>query len=175
LFSSICTRKYAEQSVYEERNIEMSNVMKPLEYSASPAFGQTKHHRKSRHWVWITLGVVAPLCVLGGVLVWNFAVNPALAEEQHYIAIKNQDYAKAYTSLRSEVQARLSKQAFIQQAQQQDEALGKMTRYSEDNLPFGDPATITETVTRAHGTTYIVHLQLRQEGGTWKITSFDRI
>ena len=141
---------------------------KPLDYSASPTFSHTKHHRKSRRWVWITLVVVALLCVLGGVLVWNFAVNPALAEEQYYIAIRNQDYAKAYTSLGSEVQVRLSQQAFIQQAQQQDETLGKMTRYSEDNLPFGDPATITETVTRAYGTTYKVHLELRQEEGCGK-------
>ena len=152
----------------------MSSIMKPLEYNASPNSGHSHHRRKSRRWLWITLGIVALVCVLGGVLVWNFAVNPALAEEQYYIAIKNQDYAKAYSFLGSEVQARLSQRAFIQQAQLQDEALGRMTRYTEDNIPIGDPATITETVTRALGSTYTVHLELRQERSAWKITSFDR-
>jgi hypothetical protein len=125
--------------------------------------------------VWIGLGVFALLCVFGGVLVWTFSVSPVLAEEQYYIAIRNQDYAKAYSYLGSDMRARLSQQAFIQQAQQQDETLGRMTRYKENNFPLGDPATITVTVTRAQGTTYTVHLELRQEGGAWKITSFDRI
>lgn len=153
----------------------MSNIMKsPAEYSVSRVLGSIQH-RKSKRWVWIALGVFALLCVLGGTLVWTFSINPAIAEEQYYIAIRSQDYAKAYTYLGSGVQARLSQQAFTQQAQQQDEALGRMTRYTQDNLPIGDPATITETVTRAHGVTYMVHLDLRQEAGAWKITSFDRI
>jgi len=154
----------------------MSNIMKPpLEYSASPVPGSTQQPRKSRRWVWIVLGVFALLCVLGSALVWIFAVNPAIAGEQYYIAIRNQDYAKAYSYLGSDLQARLSQEAFTQQAQQQDAALGRVTQYTYGNFPIGDPATATETVTRAHGTTYTVHLELRQEGGGWKITSFDRI
>jgi hypothetical protein len=127
----------------------MSNILKsPLKESLSPVLGSPQRHRKSRRWVWITLGVLALLCVLGALVV-NFSVSPAIAEEQYYIAIREQDYAKAYSYLGSEVQARLSQQAFIQQAQQQDEALGRMTRYTEDNIPIGYPATLTETVTRA--------------------------
>jgi flagellar basal body-associated protein FliL len=153
----------------------MSNLMKPPEYSASPVSGSTQPHRKSRRWVWITLGVFALLCVLGGALVWTFGVNPAIAGEQYYIAIRNQDYAKAYSYLGSDLRARLSQEAFTQQAQQQDAALGRVTQYTYNTFPIGDPATATETVTRAHGSTYTVHLELRQEGGVWKITSFDRI
>lgn len=74
--------------------------------------------------------------------------QPVVAEEQYYVALRNQDYAKAYSYLGPELQAKLSQAAFTQQAQQQDETLGKMTRYTEDNFPFGDPATITVTVTR---------------------------
>jgi hypothetical protein len=121
------------------------------------------------------LGVVALLCVVGGALVWTFSVSPLIASEAYYVAIRDQDYAKAYTYLGADMKARLSREAFIQQARQQDETLGRMTRYTEDNFPFGDPATITEAVTRAHGTTYKVHLELRHEGGAWKITAFDRI
>jgi hypothetical protein len=43
------------------------------------------------------------------------------------------------------------------------------------NIPTGDPAYVTLTVTRTNGTTYDVHLELRQEEGAWKITTFDRI
>src|SRR5690349_14560060 len=101
--------------VCEERSIVMSNIMKSLSaYSASPVPGSTQQHSKARHWVWIVLGVFALLCVLGGALVWTFAVNPAIAGEQYYIAIRDQDYAKAYTYLGPDLQARLSQEAFIQ-------------------------------------------------------------
>jgi flagellar basal body-associated protein FliL len=163
-------------SVKKERSIVMSNIMKPPpEYSAYPVPGSTQHHRKSKRWVWIVLGVFALLCVLGGALVWTFAVNPAIAGEQYYIAIRDQDYAKAYTYLGPDLQARLSQDAFIQQAQQQDAALGRVSHYTYGNYPIGDPATATEVVTRAHGTTYTVHLELRLEGSAWKIAAFDRI
>ncbi len=89
----------------------MSNIMNPPEYSASHVSGHTQQHRKSRRWVWIALGVFALLLVLGGALVWTFSVSPILAEEQYYIAIRNQDYAKAYTYLGSDLQARLSQEA----------------------------------------------------------------
>jgi Tfp pilus assembly protein PilN len=155
------------------RDIIMSKSIQST-FEKNAATASNRPRRKSRRWLWITLGIVALLCI-PGVLAVNFTVNPAIAEEQYYIAIRDQDYARAYSYLGSDVQARLSQQAFIQQAQQQDEALGKVTRYTEDNLPAGVTATITETVTRAHGATYKVHLELRQEGGAWKITSFDRI
>ena len=49
----------------------MSNILKPLEYSASPVSGQMRNHRKSRRWIWITIGVLVLFGILGGVLVWN--------------------------------------------------------------------------------------------------------
>ena len=77
-----------------------------------PRFRLYPAAQEVQRWVWITLGVFTLLCVLGA-LVWSFSVNPALAEEQYYIAIRDQDYARAYSYLGSEMQAGLSQQAFI--------------------------------------------------------------
>jgi hypothetical protein len=65
--------------------------------------------------------------------------------------------------------------AFTQVAQQQDAVAGKVSRFGMTTIPTGDPAYITLTVTRMNGTSYNVHLELRQEGGVWKVSAFDRI
>jgi hypothetical protein len=135
----------------------MSNIMKPPpQYGAPPV-----QPRRSYRWVWITLGTLVLVGLVGGALVWIFAVSPTIASDQYYTAIRDQNYAKAYADLGSDLQARLSQEAFIQRAQQQDEALGRVSKYSYVSLPLGDPATETLTVTRADGTTYTAHLELR--------------
>jgi hypothetical protein len=93
----------------------------------------------------------------------------------YYSAIKDQDYGKAYSYLGSGLQREYSQQAFTQVAQKQDAAYGKVSRFGMTSIPMGDPAYITLTVTRTNGTSYDVHLELRQEGGAWKVTAFDRI
>jgi hypothetical protein len=178
-----------EKGSSEERNIVMSNVMKPPpEYSSppypnyAPVPGSSQQPRKSYRWVWITLGILALLCIIGGgLLIWGIgsAINTyggaTIASDQYYNAIRDGDYARAYTFLGSDVKAGLSQQAFTQQAQQQDGAYGLVNKFSYTNVPIGDPANATLTVTRANGTSYTVHLEMRQEGGVWKITAFDRI
>lgn len=167
----------------------MSNMMKPPpEYGAPPVPdyaqlpGYSQQPRKSYRWVWIVLGVLALMGILGGALLAlgvGIAVKtvggPSIATDQYYSAIKSQDYARAYTYLGSDLKAVLSQEAFIQTAQQNDVAAGKVSRFAFSTIPVGDPATVTLTVTRANGTSYTVHLQLRQEGGVWKIAAFDRI
>ena len=164
----------------------MSNITRqPPEYTTPPppsytgAPGYYQRPTPSYRWLWIVLGVFALLCLLGGALVWVFVVSPVggptIASDQYYTAIRDQDYAKAYGYLGSDLQATLSREDFTRQAQQQDAAFGRVSHYSYSNVPLGDPAAATITVTRASGTTYMVHLELRQEGGAWKITIFDRI
>lgn len=68
-----------------------------------------------------------------------------------------------------------SQEAFTQAAQQQDAAAGTVWRYSYTNGSWQDTATVSLTVIRMNGTSYTVHLDMRQEGGAWKITAFDRI
>jgi hypothetical protein len=168
----------------------MSNITQPPtpEYSAPPAPeaaqlpGYSQQPRKSYRWVWMILGILALLGVLGSVLLAigaGFAVKtiggPSIATDQYYSAIKNQDYTGAYTYLGSNLKAGLSQEAFIQTARQNDTVAGKVSRFAFSTVPVGDPATVTLTVTRTNGSSYIVHLQLRQEGGAWKIAAFDRI
>ncbi len=168
----------------------MSNIMKPPpESSASPSPnyapfpGYTQPPRKSHRWVWIMLGIVALVCIVGAALLAWGAVgafttyyNSSLrASDMYYSAIKTQDYGTAYSYLGSHLHTVYSQQAFTQTAQQQDAVAGKVSSFSMPNFPTGDPAYITLTVTRANGTSYDVHLELRQEGGAWKVTAFDRI
>lgn len=167
----------------------MANIMKPapesrtpLQPADAPRTGYTPQLRKSSRWVAIVVAIVVLAWILGSVLIAlciGFAVSTyggqTIATDQYYSAIKDQDYARAYSYLGADLKARLSQGSFTQTAQQQDIAAGKVIRFAFANVPKSDPASITVTVTRAHGTSYSVRLGLRQEGGTWKITAFDRI
>lgn len=167
----------------------MSYMMKqPPEYSAPPVGGYapppgySQPPRKSYRWVWIVLGTLALLCVLGTALLAlgvGFAVKtvggPTIASDQYYTALRNQDYATAYSYLDSHLKTVFSQEAFTQMAQQRDADDGRVSHYAYTNVPTGDPATVNLTVTRANGTTYTVNLEMRQEGGAWKVTAFDRI
>lgn len=153
----------------------MSHVM---EYKDSHVSGSSQKRRKSRRWIWATLSVVALLIVLAaaGAAVWYKTVGaPLIASDGYYGAIRHQEYATAYTYLGSSVKAKISRETFIQAAQQVDTTAGKVSALSYGDVYSGDPATSIVTVTRANGTTYTVHLELRQEGGAWKITSYDHI
>ena len=164
----------------------MSNIVQPPpEYRTPPASystGVPPHYQRPQSsylWLWIVLGVFALLCLVGGALVWVFAVSPlggpTIASDQYYTAIRDNDYTKAYSYLGTDLRTSISQEDFTRQGQQQDAAFGRVSHYSYSNVPLGDPATATITVTRASGTTYTVHLELRQEGGAWKISAFDRI
>jgi hypothetical protein len=72
-----CTYLFSqgENSTREEKNIGMSNVMRtPPEYHAppysnyAPVPGSSQQPRKSYRWVRITPGILALVCVIGGVL-----------------------------------------------------------------------------------------------------------
>lgn len=149
----------------------------PPYYPGIPSYYQRP--RSSYRWLWVVLGVFALLCLIGGILLWVFAAGPVggptIASDQYYTAIRENDYAKAYGYLSADLRATISQEAFTRQAEQQDAAFGRVSHYAYGNIPLGSPATATITVTRASGTTYTVHLELRQEGGAWKITAFDRI
>ena len=139
--------------------------------------------KKSHRWVWITVGIVALLFVLGSTLlalgagwaVTTYYHSSLRASDMYYSAIKTQDYGTAYGYLGSHLRTEYSQQTFTQAAQQQDAVAGTVRSFGMTNIPTGDPAYVTLTVTRANGITYDVHLELQQEGGAWKVTAFDRI
>jgi hypothetical protein len=167
----------------------MSNIMKPPPESSAPPYpndapipGSSRQPSKSYRWVWIPLGILALVCIIGsGLLIWRIgsALNtfggPTIESDQYYTAIRDQDYTRAYSFLGSDLRSGLGQEAFTRQAQQQDAAYGSVSKFSYANVPVGEPADVTLTVIRANETSYTVHLKMRQEGGAWKITAFDRI
>jgi hypothetical protein len=97
--------------------------------------------------------------------------------DQYYTAIRNQDYAQAYTFLDASLKTSMTQEQFIQMARSRDTAEGVISKLDTIAPDFAsNPAEyVVVTATRSHGTSYTVHLQLRQVGQNWKITAFDRI
>lgn len=94
----------------------MSSIMKPPapQSGAPPPYdapfpGDTQPRRKSHRWVWITVGIVALLCILGGTLlalgagwaVTTYYHSSLRASDMYYSAIRTQDYGTAYSYLGS--------------------------------------------------------------------------
>jgi hypothetical protein len=154
--------------------------------------------RSSLRWLWITLAVVGGILVLGcggciiasiaGVGFFGQTVTTALAPSatanSYYNAIKKQDYATAFTYLDTSGASvegqQITQDAFVLLAQTVDKTKGTVSSFSQSGFNLntstsnGTTATVTMNVTR-NGSTYTVHLQLRQENNVWKITGVDNI
>jgi type IV secretory pathway TrbF-like protein len=138
---------------------------------------------RSRGWVWVVVGLLLLSCLIStiqvavglGQTLRPFA-RPIFAADQYYTAIKNHDYAQAYTYLDASLTSTLSRDQFVAQAQSRDSSAGMVTSFSLAPDFTTDPAqNLTVTVTRADRTTYTVHLQVHQVGQSWKIIAFDGI
>jgi hypothetical protein len=148
-------------------------------------------------WWWpgilVLLGIEALLSIGNGLLApWPVAWPSSIAD-RYYAAIRNHDYAQAYRFLDASLTASFTQEQFTSIARSYDAAEGTVSMYAiapdlaitatplpEEPLPLVDfarnPAeSITVTVRRMHGPSYMVHLQVRQLGKSWKITAFDRI
>jgi|SRR5579859_376853 len=158
-----------------------------------PGYAAPPPQKKSLRWLWITLGIVGGLVVLSCVgcsILWASVIGPSfnkgfqssLVANNYYQAIKNQNYALAYTYLDttnvSVQNQQVTQDLFTTLAQAADTTKGPVTAYKYVTLTTdnSDPnsATVTMSVTRG-GQTYDVHLKLHQVGGTWKITDADNI
>lgn len=149
--------------------------------------------KRSLRWLWITLGIIGGIiilscagCVVASVFGIGFLAKtvgqPAVVVTNYYQAIKQQDYAKAFTYLDTGAIAlpngqQATETAFTTAAQTLDQAQGTVTSYAPSNIQVNNGiATITMTVTRQHSpSSYQVHLELKQEGNDWKITRIDNI
>jgi hypothetical protein len=160
------------------------NTMKQEQqlYTASVNKDHPQTDKKSRTWVWVLSGMLV-LYTLISLIVLAFGVQvainafggPTIVAEQYYSAIKDQDYARAYTYLDLKVAARMSKEAFITAARDRDRADGVVTTFTLLTEPDGDHATATIAVTRSHEKAYTVHLNLQKVGNEWKISAYDRL
>jgi hypothetical protein len=140
--------------------------------------------KKSRRGLWIALAIIGGVILLGCAIcgiasvagIGFFAKSvaaPALTATQYYNAVQKQDYTTAFsfTNLNS-----LTQDAYTKAAQLLDTAKGPVTSYSIGNVAVNNnTASVIVSVTRGSNTPYIVHLQLQQVNGSWKITSFDNI
>ncbi len=94
---------------------------------------------------------------------------------QFYTLVEAKNYAQAYTYLDPHAtdpngQA-FTRQSFENQAQARDSEAGTVTSFSVSAFA---PMVIA-TVTRTQLGPYHAHLQMKQEGNSWKIISLDRI
>jgi hypothetical protein len=117
-------------------------------------------------------------------IAWTTSItSPASAAADHYYAaIAHQQYAAAYSHLDTQLTYNgvlKSEEAYTQAATMRDTTAGKVIAYTISNVStswnFGQNiASATVHVTRAHQQ-YDVHLALKLEGNTYKITNFDGI
>ena len=158
-------------------------------YGQPPIYTQPQPQKRNLRWLWITLGVVGGILVLGcaacgiaGAFGVNFvaqAVGPAVVAGKYYAAVSQQDYATAYSYLDTSsisVQGQsVTQQAYAQAAQVIDTAQGKVTKANATSYNItNDTATVTMNVTRSSGA-YEVHLLLKKIGNDWKIVSVDKL
>ncbi len=147
--------------------------------------------KKSLRWLWITLGIVGGLLVLGCVGCGIFfyivgrtavtAVGPAFTVGEYYQYVKMQDYSHAYSLVSSNATLSVQNQpipadqtSYTTAAQAVDTTVGAVTNFSV-HTNGSDTSHLTITVTRGSNPPYDVHLTLAQENGSWKIVSMDGI
>jgi hypothetical protein len=162
-------------------------------YGAQPAPGYMppQQPRKSRRGLWIALGIIAGVIVLGcgacGILsvagIGFFAktiAGPAITVNQYYSAVEKQDYNTAFSYISTNLTASngqtLTQELYTTASQGLDTLKGKVTNFSVGSVSTNNNvASVTVSVTRGSAAPYDVHLQLQQVNGAWKITSYDNI
>ena len=140
--------------------------------------------RRSRRTFWIIVGTISVVALIGlGAFVWvvasselNSLKQNGSIPERYYLNIMSGDYTTAYSYLDSNAtineQPVGNQQAFIRLAKAADAQYGTV-----HGITFNiesDATNVTATISRG-SRSYDVHLVLRQENGTWKIVSADRI
>jgi hypothetical protein len=177
-------------SPFREKRSKMMSIITPEKKQQIPFEQDGRRALRSRNRMRAIIGAVVLLCAIGigafiyAMIAWTSSVtSPAsVAAEQYYAAIKNQQYAVAYSHLDTQLTyngALMSQDGYTQAAMRLDETAGKVIDYSISNVStswnFGQNiARATVHVTRAHQS-YDVHLAMKLEGYSYKITSFDGI
>ena len=157
----------------------------PMQFVPAP------QKKSSLTWLWITLGIIGGLLVLGcagcGIFFYNVGkqatniVGPAFAVGEYYQFLKQGDYSKAYTFVDPNASYTVGgkavtvsdEQSFAQAAQSVDATDGTITSIQTGQTTT-DTTHMTMIITR-NGSSYDVHLTLQQESGSWKIIAADGI
>jgi len=157
----------------------------PTQQGGATVGTATPEKQRSLRWLWITLGALAGLLVVGGGA-GAFALAqynaPAGAASQFCTDLKTQDYNSAYTILSAKLKAAYNSDQFHQANGALDAAEGKVTACgaasgsgSYDYSLGGSTATVTAVVTRdKQGNLNLqggIHLVNESDG--WKVDRLD--
>jgi hypothetical protein len=177
----------------------------PYTVPPTPGYAQPQQPKKSNRWIWITLGIVGGVLLLGcvgcalalGIIgkgVQNTVTTVTSSIDQtatavdgqeaqitaqaYYAAIEAQDYTTAYSYMDSGLVASNGQpltQDLYTQAAQGRDTSLGQVTNYKISADANDPNSITVSVTRSQGSSYTVHLKFTQTSNGWKITSYDEI
>ena len=143
---------------------------------------EQQQSRRSRRTFWISVGTLCAMTLIGltafvGVTA-SAASNPlkqkGAVAARYYLTIESGDYATAYSFLDRDATIDgqpVDEQAFLRLAKSADAKYGTVYRM----VPYTQGDGTHVTVYRAILPCYDVHLVLKQENSTWKITSANGI
>jgi hypothetical protein len=94
---------------------------------------------------------------------------------RYYSAIQNKDYAQAYSYLDAHATDANGHTVTLNNLEQMAQGMDKQEGPIVGFIAAAYASQVVMTITRAQMGPYHAHLQMEQEGGTWKITSLDRI
>jgi len=148
--------------------------------------------KKSYAWIWIVAAILGfALISACGLCGWAIAstaqqvAGSVNVVDGYYSAIKAQNYGAAYNYLAPQDDINgITLDKFTRQAQSLDAQYGVITAYTlnqpayttnPDTGPDLSHFTMTVNITRAKQKSYTVLLTVRDLGGHWKVTNFDRM
>jgi flagellar basal body-associated protein FliL len=149
---------------------------------------QQQQSRRSGRTLWIMVGTLVVLAVIGLAAIVGLRASSEFSSEvnslkqtgsiptRYYLTIMSGDYTTAYSYLDKSATINgqpVDQQVFTSLAKAADSRYGTVSAISFSTE--SDAAQVTATVTRGGSHSYIVHLVLQQENGTWKIVSADGI
>lgn len=167
--------------------------MPPYPYPVMPP----PRKKSSLLWLWITLGVLGGVSLLGcsicgifGYLGFSFAqsdtVQSQTAVTVYYQDLKNMDYSTAYTYVSPDATFSITQDngstsqisdetSFTTAARTADQQMGSIESTSPRLVSLDNTvAKVSVTIIRADKT-YVVHLTLNKINGRWKIVEADGI
>jgi flagellar basal body-associated protein FliL len=162
----------------------------PPPYAPPPYVPQSQPQKRSLKWLWITLIVVGAVLILScgvcGVLAFSLSspirqtvgqsVGAGVTVAQYYRAVQTRNYSQAYSFLDPAATIegqRVTQATFAQKAAQVEAQQGPISNITTNNFQFSSnlqQASAQVDLTRNHRS-YTVTLELKNEGGNWKITS----
>ncbi len=141
-------------------------------YPGAPVAAPT--HRPNRRGLWIILGALGGLVVIGlvlfGVIAYVNRSTPTKSLNAFCNALKSSDYQSAYNQLSSGLQSKFGAEAQFAAGYASNEGMGKITDCTVTSVDDG-AGTGTINYTLGQGSKLIVDYKLADENGGSKITS----